>query len=90
MTAGLAARYYGRWVDPLIMRMVDLMLAFPGILLALAIVAILGTSLTNLMIAVGISFIPEYTRIVRGKRALRARSGIRHRGQTFRAPQPGS
>jgi len=66
VTAGLAAGYYGRWVDPLIMRMVDLMLAFPGILLALAIVAILGTSLTNLMIAVGISFIPEYTRIVRG------------------------
>jgi peptide/nickel transport system permease protein len=66
VTAGLAAGYYGRWLDSLIMRFVDLMLAFPGILLALAIVAILGTSLVNLMIAVGISFIPEYTRIVRG------------------------
>jgi peptide/nickel transport system permease protein len=66
VTAGLAAGYYGRWMDSTIMRMVDLMLAFPGILLALAIVAILGTSLLNLMIAVGISFIPEYTRIVRG------------------------
>jgi peptide/nickel transport system permease protein len=65
VTAGLAAGYYGRWIDSTIMRLVDLMLAFPGILLALAIVAILGTSLTNLMIAVGISFIPEYTRIVR-------------------------
>jgi peptide/nickel transport system permease protein len=66
VTAGLAAGYYGRWLDSTIMRMVDLMLAFPGILLALAIVAILGTSLLNLMIAVGISFIPEYTRVVRG------------------------
>jgi len=66
VTAGLGAGYYGRWADSVIMRMVDLMLAFPGILLALAIVAILGTSLFNLMIAVGISFIPEYTRVVRG------------------------
>jgi peptide/nickel transport system permease protein len=66
VTAGLAAGYYGRWIDSVIMRMVDLMLAFPGILLALAIIAILGTSLLNLMIAVGISFIPEYTRVVRG------------------------
>jgi peptide/nickel transport system permease protein len=65
VTAGLAAGFYGRWVDSTIMRMVDLMLAFPGILLAMAIVAILGTSLANLMIAVGISFIPEYTRVVR-------------------------
>jgi peptide/nickel transport system permease protein len=66
IVAGLASGYYGRWIDSLIMRLVDLMLAFPGILLALAIIAILGTSLVNLMIAVGISFIPEYTRVVRG------------------------
>lgn len=66
VSAGLAAGYYSRWIDSLIMRAVDLMLAFPGILLAMVIVAILGTSLINLMIAVGISFIPEYTRVVRG------------------------
>ena len=65
VTAGLAAGYYGRGFDSFIMRLVELMLAFPGSLLALAIVAILGTSLRNLMIAVGISFIPEYTRVVR-------------------------
>ncbi len=63
---GLIAGYYGRWVDGLIMRCVDLMLAFPGILLALALVAVLGTSLFNLMLAVGIAAIPEYTRVVRG------------------------
>jgi peptide/nickel transport system permease protein len=63
---GLAAGYYGRRVDAVIMRGVDLMLAFPGILLAMSIVAILGSSLFNLMLAVGIGSIPEYTRVVRG------------------------
>ncbi len=63
---GLIAGFYGGWPDAVIMRMVDLLLAFPGILLALAIVAILGDSLVNLMIAVGISSIPDYVRITRG------------------------
>lgn len=63
---GLLAGYRGGWVDALVMRAVDLMLAFPGILLAMAIVAILGTSLVNLMLAVGIAAIPDYTRVVRG------------------------
>jgi peptide/nickel transport system permease protein len=66
VTAGLLAGYYGGWVDAISMRLVDLLLAFPGILLALAIIAILGGSLTNLMIAVGIAAIPEYVRITRG------------------------
>jgi peptide/nickel transport system permease protein len=63
---GLIAGYYGGTIDAVIMRWVDLMLAFPGILLALSLVAILGTSLFNLMLAVGIAAIPEYTRVVRG------------------------
>jgi len=63
---GLVAGYYGGALDALIMRCVDLLLAFPGILLALAIVAILGASLLNLMIAVGIASIPDYVRITRG------------------------
>jgi peptide/nickel transport system permease protein len=63
---GLIAGYYGGWADSLVMRSADLMLAFPGILLAMALVAILGTSLFNLMLAVGIAAIPEYTRVVRG------------------------
>jgi peptide/nickel transport system permease protein len=66
VTVGLLAGYYGGWVDAISMRLVDLLLAFPGILLALAIIAILGGSLTNLMIAVGIAAIPEYVRITRG------------------------
>ena len=50
----------------MIMRLTDLLLAFPGILLALAIIATLGSSLTNLMIAVGVAAIPDYIRITRG------------------------
>src|SRR5262249_39598058 len=64
--AGLLAGYYGNTVDWTISRIVDLMLAFPEILLALAIVAILGPGLQNVMIAIGISAIPRYVRIVRG------------------------
>lgn len=63
---GMLAGYYGRWVDATISMLIDIMLAFPGILLALAIVAILGPSLLNLMVAVGISAVPSYTRLVRG------------------------
>jgi peptide/nickel transport system permease protein len=63
---GLLAGYFGGWIDALIMRAMDVILAFPGILLALAIVAVLGRSLPNVMIAVGISSIPLFTRIVRG------------------------
>ncbi|HEV7663371.1 MAG TPA: ABC transporter permease [Chloroflexota bacterium] len=66
VSLGLLAGYYGGWFDAVCMRIVDLLLAFPGILLALAIIAILGGSLINLMIAVGISSIPDYVRITRG------------------------
>lgn len=66
VSIGLLARFYGGRVDAVSMRMVDLLLAFPGILLALAIIAILRASLMNLMIAVGISSISDYVRITRG------------------------
>jgi len=63
---GLVAGYYGGLLDSFLMRLIDVMLAFPGILLALAIVSILGPSLVNLMVAVGISSIPTYARLTRG------------------------
>jgi peptide/nickel transport system permease protein len=66
VVVGLLAGFYGRWVDGILMRVIDIMLAFPGILLALAIVAVLGPSLTSLMIAVGVSAIPTYARLTRG------------------------
>ena len=62
---GAIAGYYGRRVDNLIMRFMDVLLAVPQTLLAIAIVAALGTGLMNLMIAVGISSVPTYARIVR-------------------------
>ncbi len=64
---GLIAGYYGRWADGIIMRIIDIMLAFPNIMLALVIVAILGPSIRNVMIAVGIGEIPRYTRLIRGQ-----------------------
>jgi peptide/nickel transport system permease protein len=63
---GLAAGYYGGWVDTMISRILDVMLAFPGILLALAIISALGPSLVNVMIAVGIFSVPLFARVVRG------------------------
>lgn len=66
VTLGLAAGYYGRWPDMIIMRAMDMLLAFPGIFLALVIVALLGPGLNNAVLAVGISAIPTYTRTVRG------------------------
>lgn len=63
---GLVAGYFGGWLDVVIMRFIDMMLAFPGILLALVIIAVLGRDLRNVMIAVGVSSIPVYTRVVRG------------------------
>jgi peptide/nickel transport system permease protein len=63
---GALAGYAGGWVDNLIMRVTDLFLAFPSLLLAITIVAAVGPSLTNAMIAIAISWWPWYTRLVRG------------------------
>ena len=63
---GAAAGYYSGWLDNGIMRVMDVLLSIPQTLLAIAIVAALGPSLPNLMIAVGISAVPNYARIVRG------------------------
>jgi len=63
---GLIAGYYGGWIDMAISRVIDLMLAFPGILLALVLVSVLGPSLSNVMIAVGVAASPNYARLVRG------------------------
>jgi peptide/nickel transport system permease protein len=63
---GLFAGYFGKHIDTLIMRFIDMLLAFPGILLALSIISFLGPGLFNVMIAVGISGIPTFARLVRG------------------------
>lgn len=63
---GIISGYYGGKVDTIIMRLMDILLAFPGILLALAIVSVLGGSLQNMIIAIGIFSVPTFARIVRG------------------------
>jgi peptide/nickel transport system permease protein len=63
---GIVAAYYGKWVDGILSRITDVMFSFPDILLALVIMAILGPSLTNLMIAIGIVYTPTFARIARG------------------------
>ena len=63
--AGVAAGYYGRWVDSVIMRMVDAILAFPGLLLAIFLVGVLGPSLRNAMLAIAVTFIPSFARLTR-------------------------
>src|SRR5258707_8375663 len=63
---GVVAGYVGRWPDMLIMRIVDIMMAFPGIFLALTIIAALGTGLGNVIIASAIFLVPQFARVIRG------------------------
>jgi peptide/nickel transport system permease protein len=63
---GLVAGFYGRWVDSLLMRITDVMLSFPYLLLALIVVSILGPGLTSAVVAIGIAYLPQFARLVRG------------------------
>jgi len=62
---GLLAGFFGGWVDALIMRIVDIMFAFPALLLAIVIVAVIGQGLDKAMIAIGIVYTPQMARIIR-------------------------
>jgi len=66
ITLGLAAGYFGGWLDMFISWFTDVLLAFPDMLLALAVIAILGPGIINAMLAVGISFVPVFMRLTRG------------------------
>ncbi len=65
LVIGVISAYFGGMLDKVIMRIIDIMLAFPYILLTIVIVAILGPSLINAMVAIGISQVPRYARLVR-------------------------
>ncbi|HQV62910.1 MAG TPA: ABC transporter permease [Anaerolineales bacterium] len=62
---GALAGYFGGWIDNLIMRVMDVLLAFPSLLLAIAIVTVLGPGLINALLAIGIVSIPAYARVMR-------------------------
>lgn len=64
--SGLLAGYYEGWWDRIIMRICDVLFAFPGILLAIAVVAIMGSGMSNVIVAVAIFSIPAFARLVRG------------------------
>ena len=63
---GLVAGYFGGWVDALIMRVMDIILAFPSLLLALVLVAIIGPGLFNAMLAIAVVLQPHFARLTRG------------------------
>ena len=63
---GVVSGFFGGWLDGLIMRIMDVMLAFPGILPAIAVVAILGPGIVNVIYAIAISAVPVFARLVRG------------------------
>lgn len=62
---GALAGYFGGWIDNIIMRVMDVLLAFPSLLLAIAIVTVLGPGLINALLAIGIVSIPAYARVMR-------------------------
>lgn len=66
VTLGLVAGYVGRWIDEAIMRFMDVLFAFPAVLLAITVMAILGRGITNAMIAIAIVYIPIFARVTRG------------------------
>lgn len=65
LVLGVASGYFGGWIDLVIMRIVDAMFAFPVVLLAIAVVAVLGPGLENATLALGIIFTPAYARVAR-------------------------
>lgn len=67
MIIGSVCGYFGGMVDEILMRINDALYAFPSVLLALVVISLLGTKTTNVMIALGIAFIPSFARMVRGE-----------------------
>jgi peptide/nickel transport system permease protein len=65
LVLGIVAGFFGSWLDTIIGRVFDILLSFPAILLALAIVATLGPSLTNMVVAIGVTTTPQYGRVLR-------------------------
>jgi peptide/nickel transport system permease protein len=63
---GLASGFYGRWIDTLVMRYIDLQWAFPNFIIAVGLVAVFGTGLENVIVAITLAFLDDFARITRG------------------------
>lgn len=83
---GLVAGFRGGWVDAVLMRIVDTFLSFPGIILAIAITAVLGSGLMNAMVAVGIVFSPSIARLMRGQVLVTRERGYVEAAVSFGSP----
>jgi peptide/nickel transport system permease protein len=87
VTIGVVSGYRGGWLDTIFMRVVDVMFAFPVLLLALAVVAILGPGLTTTILAIGIVYTPIFARVARAPAlALKAREFV-EAARTFGSTQ---
>ena len=64
---GLVSGFFGRWIDTILMRIVDAIMAFPGLLMAMAVIGALGPGITNAMIGLSIAFMPGFARLVRSQ-----------------------
>lgn len=67
LAVGLTAGHWGGWVDDLLMRLLDLLLAFPQLLLAIMVITVLGVGDTNVVVAIGIFSLPVFARVIRGQ-----------------------
>jgi peptide/nickel transport system permease protein len=83
---GLVSGFRGGWMDAVLMRVVDTFLSFPGIILAIAITAVLGSGLFNAMVAVGIVFSPSIARLMRGQVLVTKERGYVEAATTFGSP----
>ena len=74
VTMGIISGYFGKYVDAVIMRITDILLSFPALLLAMAICAAIGSSLWNVIVAISIVTVPRFSRLVRGSTLIGQRS----------------
>lgn len=88
LVVGALAGYTGRWVDGLLMRMMDLMLAIPGFLLAIGLVTLLGNGLVQIMVAVGVTQVPLFARLLRGSILAQKESDYVLAARSLGAPGP--
>jgi ABC-type dipeptide/oligopeptide/nickel transport system permease subunit len=88
VSIGLLAGYLGGWVDAILTLCMDVLFAFPPILLAIAIIAMLGSSLPNVMLAIGIASTPTFMRVVRGSAMSLRRATFVEAAVSLGAPTP--
>ena len=86
LAIGSLSGYFGGWADQLLMRLVDILMAFPGILLAIAFTAVLGPGLDHVILALCLIGWTSYARLVRGEILARGRSLSKRRGRSAASP----